>query len=76
MREKGDVHTGFWWGNLRVEPLGRPRCRWKDNINMDLQKWEGEHGLDSSGSGQGQVVGLCKRGNEPLGSTQCVKFLD
>jgi hypothetical protein len=18
-------------------PLGRPRCRWKDNINMDLQ---------------------------------------
>jgi hypothetical protein len=21
-------------------PLGRPRCRWKDNIRMDLQKWD------------------------------------
>jgi len=22
------------------KPLGRPRCRWEDNIKMDL-KWEG-----------------------------------
>ena len=22
-------------------PLGRPRRRWEDNIEMDLQKWEG-----------------------------------
>jgi hypothetical protein len=21
-------------------PLGRPRCRWKDNINMDLHEVE------------------------------------
>ena len=21
-------------------PLGRPRCRWEDNIKMDLQKME------------------------------------
>jgi hypothetical protein len=29
-------------------PLGRPRCRWDDNIKMDLQKlgWGGGHGLD------------------------------
>jgi hypothetical protein len=28
-------------------PLGRPRCRWEDNIKMDLQEvgWGG-HGLD------------------------------
>jgi len=26
-------------------PLGRPRCRWKDNINMDLQE-EGYGGMD------------------------------
>ena len=28
-------------------PPGRPRCRWEDNIEMDLQEagWEG-HGLD------------------------------
>ena len=21
-------------------PLGRPRCRWVDNIRMDLQRWD------------------------------------
>jgi len=29
-----EVCTGFWWGNLRE----RPRCRWEDNIKLDLQK--------------------------------------
>jgi hypothetical protein len=32
------VCTGFWWGNLRKRPLGRPRRRWEDNIKMDLQE--------------------------------------
>ena len=32
------MYTGFWWGNLRKRPLGRPRRRWEDNIKMDLQK--------------------------------------
>jgi hypothetical protein len=28
-------------------PLGRPRCRWEDNINMDLQEVGcGGYGLD------------------------------
>jgi hypothetical protein len=27
--------TGFWWGK---RPLGRPTCRWVDNIKMDLQE--------------------------------------
>jgi hypothetical protein len=22
-------------------PLGRPRCRWVDNIRMDLERWDG-----------------------------------
>jgi len=26
---------GETWGK---EPLGRPRCRWEDNIKMDLQE--------------------------------------
>jgi hypothetical protein len=25
-------------------PLGRPRCRWEDNIKMDLQEVEGGRG--------------------------------
>jgi len=33
-------------------PLGRPRRRWEDNIEMDLQDMEcGGHGLDRAGSG-------------------------
>jgi hypothetical protein len=31
--------------------LGSTKRRWKDNINMVLRKWDGEDGLDSSGSG-------------------------
>jgi len=36
---RGEVYTGFWWGNLRRKrSLGRPRHRWEDNIKMDLQE--------------------------------------
>jgi hypothetical protein len=33
-------------------------------------------GLDSFGSGQGQVAGSCEHGNEPSGSIKCGEFLD
>jgi len=34
-----DNHAGFWWGNLKErDHLGRPRHRWEDNIQMDLQE--------------------------------------
>ena len=30
---RGEVYTGFWWGNLRGKrPLGRPKCRWEDQF--------------------------------------------
>ena len=29
-----EVCTGCWWGSLRE----KPRRRWKDNIEMDLQE--------------------------------------
>jgi len=55
--------------------LGRPRCRWEDNIKMDLQEvgWGG-HGLICSG--QGQVAGTCKRCNKLLSSTKHWELLD
>ena len=34
------------------------------------------YGLDRAGKGQGQVVGTCDSGNEPLGSIKCGEFLD
>ena len=32
-------------------------------------------GLDRSGSGSGQLAGICKCGNEPSGSIKRVEFL-
>jgi len=29
---RGEVHTGLWWG------IERPRRRWEDNIEMNLQE--------------------------------------
>jgi hypothetical protein len=38
---RGEAYTGFWWGNLREKKLvGRPRSRWKDNIQTDFQEIE------------------------------------
>jgi hypothetical protein len=55
-------------------PLGRPRRRWEDGIGMDLREIGlGGCGLDSTGSGQGPVVGCCECGDEPSGS--CVTEL-
>jgi len=55
----------------------RPRCRREYNIQVDLQEVGcGGYGLDRNGSGQGQVAGTCKCGNEPLGSIKCGEFLD
>jgi hypothetical protein len=56
--------------------VGRTKRRWKDNINMAPRKWDGEDGLDSSGSRWGQVAGSCKPGNEPSCSIKCGEFLD
>jgi hypothetical protein len=37
----------------RKEPLGRPRCRWKDEIRLDVGEtpWAGGAGVDLIGLG-------------------------
>jgi hypothetical protein len=37
MGEERGVHRVLVGKPEGKRPLGRPRCRWKDNINMDLQ---------------------------------------
>ena len=33
------MYTEFWWGKTETKrPLGRPGCRWEDNIKMNLQE--------------------------------------
>jgi hypothetical protein len=41
-----------------------------------LEKWDGDHGLDRSGSRKGQVAGFCECGNEPWDSIECGELLD
>jgi hypothetical protein len=44
--------------------------------NGDYRKRMGCYGLDSSGYGQGQVMGCCEHGHEPPGSTILEKRLE
>jgi hypothetical protein len=37
---KGEAYTGFWWGYLRKEPLGRPRSKWENNTEMGVYEVE------------------------------------
>jgi hypothetical protein len=55
-------------------PLGKPRRRWEDNINLQ------EVGCGSMDwielAQDRQVAGTCECGNEPSGSIKCGEFLD
>jgi hypothetical protein len=44
------MHLGLWWESQKERPLGRPRCWWKDNINMGLRGtgWGGMDWIDLS----------------------------
>jgi hypothetical protein len=37
------MYVGFWWGNLKTRPLGKPKRRWEGNIKRDRREigWEG-----------------------------------
>ena len=68
MGEKRCVY-GIWEGKPEGKrPLGRHRHRCDDNIKIDLQEVGWGHRLDLSGSGLGQVAGICECGTEPSGS--------
>jgi hypothetical protein len=44
MEEERGVHGVLVGKPEGKRPLGRPRCRWEDNIQMDLQEAGGECG--------------------------------
>jgi hypothetical protein len=44
---KREVHTGFWWGDLREgEHLGDPGVDERIILKCIFKKGDGEHGLD------------------------------
>jgi hypothetical protein len=53
--------------------LVRPRCRWVENIEMDLVyiRWGSVDWIGRSSSGLLQAEGICEHGNKPLGSIKC-----
>jgi hypothetical protein len=73
MGEGRGVHRVLVGKPERKRPLGRPRCRWEDNIMMDLQEVGGGVGTGWSwlriGGGGGHLYG-----NELLGSIKCGEF--
>jgi hypothetical protein len=38
---RGEVLFGLWWKNPRKTDHGIPRCRWEDNIKMDIKTCDG-----------------------------------
>jgi hypothetical protein len=55
--------------------LKRPRCRWENNINMDLREMVWGNGLDLSGSVYGLVAGSSEHSTESTGSIKYWEFL-
>jgi hypothetical protein len=43
---RGEVCTGFWWGDVRERPLGRPSVDGKVMLKWNFKKWNGWHALD------------------------------
>jgi hypothetical protein len=52
--------------------LRRPRCRWMDNVRMDLGEigWDGADWIDVA-QDRDQRRGSCEHGNELSGSIKC-----
>jgi hypothetical protein len=68
---RGDMHAGFWWGNLKERNfLADPGVEGSIILKWILNRTE-RCGLDSSCSEKGEMTGCCEYGNEVCG---CKKF--
>jgi hypothetical protein len=71
--EKGEVHTGFWWGHLRerdnLEGLGMDG---RMILKLILKKWDGSMNLIVLAQNRGMWLAFVNAS----GSIKVVQFLD
>ena len=49
---RGEVYTGFWWGNLRKgDNMGDPGVDGWIILRWIFRKWNMKYGVDQAGSG-------------------------
>jgi hypothetical protein len=71
MGEGRGVYRVLVWKSEGKRPLGRPRCRWEDNIKMDIQE-VGCGDMDWIEVAQAS----CECRNSPSGYITCGESLD
>jgi hypothetical protein len=58
-----EIHTRFWWGNLKERDNFQDLDIGGRNILQgSYRNWRGGYGLDTFGSGLEKVTGLCETG--------------
>jgi len=77
MRGASDTPGGFWWENLREsDRYEKPVVDGRNRFILKDTEFGGRgRGMYSSGSGWGQAVASCERGDEPSGSQNARNFL-
>jgi hypothetical protein len=77
MREKRSAYRIFVGKPEGKRPLGRPKCRWKDNTKMDLREteWSGVDWFDLT-QDRDQLEVSCEHGNEILGFIKYWEILE
>ena len=75
MGEGRGVHRVLVGKPEAKRPLGRPRRRWEDNIQMDLQEVGGSCGDWMELAQDRDRWRACGYGEEPSGSENAVNFL-
>jgi hypothetical protein len=69
---RGELHRGFWCGNLRAIEQLKDRRRWEDNTKMDLHEL-GRGAIDWIDL---RIGTFCECGSKPSGFIKCGECLD
>jgi len=74
---RGQMYTGFWWGNLRERyHLGDPGVNWRIILRQIFRKWDGGMDWIDLAPDWDGCWGTCEYSNEPSGSVICRELLD